>query len=36
MMPLPKDLDPAVPIEARIDDLLTRMTLEEKVIQLSD
>ena len=32
----PKYLDPSVPIEERIDDLLPRMTLEEKVIQLSD
>ncbi|HEX3855917.1 MAG TPA: glycoside hydrolase family 3 N-terminal domain-containing protein [Verrucomicrobiae bacterium] len=34
--PLPKYLDPNIPIEERIDDLLPRMTLEEKVIQLSD
>ncbi len=32
----PKYLDPSVPIEDRIDDLLPRLTLEEKVIQLSD
>lgn len=32
----PKYLDPKVPIEQRIDDLLPRLTLEEKVIQLSD
>src|ERR1700757_1572903 len=32
----PKYLDPKVPIEERIDDLLPRLTLEEKVIQLSD
>ncbi len=34
--PTPKYLDPQVPIEERIDDLLPRMTLEEKVIELSD
>jgi len=34
--PLPKYLDPKAPIEERIDDLLPRLTLEEKVIQLSD
>ena len=34
--PVPKYLDPKVPIEQRIDDLLPRLTLEEKVIQLSD
>jgi beta-glucosidase len=33
---LPAYLDPNVPIEQRIDDLLPRLTLEEKVIQLSD
>jgi beta-glucosidase len=33
---MPKYLDPGVPIEERIDDLLPRMTLEEKVIQLRD
>ena len=32
----PKYLDPSVPIEQRIDDLLPRMTLEEKVDQVSD
>lgn len=32
----PRYLDPKVPIEQRIDDLLPRLTLEEKVIQLSD
>lgn len=34
--PTPKYLDPQVPVEERIDDLLPRLTLEEKVIQLSD
>jgi beta-glucosidase len=29
-------LDPSAPIEARINDLLPRLTLEEKVVQLSD
>jgi beta-glucosidase len=33
---VPPYLDPGVPIEQRIDDLLPRLTLEEKVIQLSD
>jgi len=33
---LPKYLDPSVPIEDRITDLLPRLTLEEKVIELSD
>lgn len=33
---LPKYLDPALPIEERIDDLLPRMTLSDKIIQLSD
>jgi beta-glucosidase len=32
----PKYLDPSLPVEERIDDLLPRMTLEEKVIQLCD
>ena len=32
----PKYLDPSVPIEERIDDLLPRLTLEEKVVELSD
>src|SRR6202789_3439789 len=32
----PKYLDPSLPIEERIDDLLPRLTLEEKVTQLSD
>jgi beta-glucosidase len=32
----PKYLDPKVPVEERIDDLLTHMTLEEKVSQVSD
>jgi beta-glucosidase len=32
----PKYLDPKVPIEERIDDLLPRMTLQEKVVQLRD
>ena len=32
----PKYLNPNIPIEERIDDLLPRLTLEEKVIQLSD
>jgi beta-glucosidase len=32
----PKYLDPTVPIEDRITDLLPRLTLEEKVIELSD
>ena len=34
--PVAKYLDPKVPVEQRIDDLLPRLTLEEKVIQLSD
>ncbi|HTI07258.1 MAG TPA: glycoside hydrolase family 3 N-terminal domain-containing protein [Puia sp.] len=34
--PLPKYLDPNAPIEERINDLLPRLTLEEKIIQLSD
>lgn len=34
--PTPKYLDPKVSIEQRIDDLLPRLTLEEKVIQLCD
>jgi beta-glucosidase len=33
---VPKYLDPKVPIEERITDLLPRLTLEEKVIELSD
>ena len=33
---VPKYLDPNVPIEDRITDLLPRLTLEEKVIELSD
>jgi beta-glucosidase len=33
---IPKYLDPKIPVEQRIDDLLPRLTLEEKVIQLSD
>ncbi|MDD4921092.1 MAG: glycoside hydrolase family 3 N-terminal domain-containing protein [Bacteroidales bacterium] len=33
---LPKYLNPSVPIEERINDLIPRLTLEEKVIQLSD
>jgi beta-glucosidase len=33
---LPAYLNPALPIEQRITDLLPRLTLEEKVIQLSD
>ncbi|MDB5110732.1 MAG: hypothetical protein JWR67_1846 [Mucilaginibacter sp.] len=33
---IPKYLDPHVPIEDRISDLLPRLTLEEKVIELSD
>jgi beta-glucosidase len=32
----PKYLDSSLPIEERIDDLLPRLTLEEKVIELSD
>jgi beta-glucosidase len=32
----PKYLDPRVPIEERIDDLLPRLTLAEKIVQLSD
>ena len=32
----PKYLDPKVPIEERIDDLLPRLTLEEKIVQLID
>ena len=33
---IPRYLDPKIPIEQRIDDLLPRLTLEEKVTQLSD
>jgi beta-glucosidase len=33
---LPPYLDPRVPIEDRITDLLPRLTLEEKVVELSD
>jgi beta-glucosidase len=33
---VPKYLNPKLPIEERIDDLLPRLTLEEKVTQLSD
>jgi beta-glucosidase len=33
---IPKYLDPSQPIEARITDLLPRLTLDEKVLQLSD
>jgi beta-glucosidase len=33
---IPKYLDPAVPIEQGIDDLLPRMTVAEKVSQISD
>lgn len=33
---LPPYLDPSLPIETRISDLLPRLTLEEKVIELSD
>ncbi|HEX3940724.1 MAG TPA: glycoside hydrolase family 3 C-terminal domain-containing protein [Acidobacteriaceae bacterium] len=32
----PKYLDPQAPIEQRVDDLLSRMTVEEKVSQISD
>src|SRR5271154_1067944 len=32
----PKYLDPSLPVEQRIDDLLPRMTQEEKIIQISD
>ena len=32
----PKYLDPSVPIEQRIDDLLPRMTLEEKIAEISN
>ncbi|MDP4238182.1 MAG: glycoside hydrolase family 3 N-terminal domain-containing protein [Bacteroidota bacterium] len=32
----PKYLNPSVPIEERINDLLPRLTLEEKITQLSD
>lgn len=32
----PKYLDPIVPIEQRIDDLLSKMTVEEKINQISD
>lgn len=32
----PKYLDPTLPVEERVNDLLPRLTLEEKVIQLSD
>ena len=31
---LPLDLDPTLPVSARVDDLLARMTLEEKTSQL--
>ena len=34
--PHPGYLDPLVPIERRIDDLLPRMTIEEKVSQIYD
>jgi beta-glucosidase-like glycosyl hydrolase len=33
---VPPYLDPRVPIEDRINDLLPRLTLEEKIIELSD
>ena len=33
---LPKYLDPSLPVEQRIDDLLPRMTVVEKVSQISD
>lgn len=33
---LPRYLTPSLPIEQRIDDLLPRMTLEEKITQISD
>jgi beta-glucosidase len=33
---IPKYLNPGLPIEERIDDLLPRLTLEEKVTELSD
>jgi len=33
---LPKYLDPNLPVEQRIDDLLPRMTVAEKVCQISD
>ncbi|HEX4084908.1 MAG TPA: glycoside hydrolase family 3 C-terminal domain-containing protein [Chthoniobacteraceae bacterium] len=32
----PAYLNPAVPVEQRIDDLLPRMTVEEKIIEISD
>ncbi len=32
--PKPKYLDPTAPVEARVEDLLARMTLEEKVAQM--
>src|SRR5258708_22503116 len=32
----PKYLDPSLPIEQRIDDLVPRLTLEEKIQQISD
>ncbi|HEX4084477.1 MAG TPA: glycoside hydrolase family 3 N-terminal domain-containing protein [Chthoniobacteraceae bacterium] len=32
----PRYLDPSLPVEQRIDDLLPRMTLEEKISQISD
>ena len=32
----PKYLDPNVPVEQRIDDLLPRMTVDEKILQISD
>ena len=32
----PKYLDPNLPVEQRLDDLLPRLTLEEKIIQLVD
>src|SRR5262249_15584838 len=34
--PAPKYLDPTLSIEKRIDDLLPRLTLEEKVVQVCD
>jgi beta-glucosidase len=34
--PAPPYLDPSVPVEKRVDDLLGRMTLEEKISQMLD
>src|SRR5579863_170994 len=32
----PKYLDPEVPIELRVEDLLPRLTLDEKILELED